>query len=107
MQGEIKHLYRGFAFISSKLVLENGGVFVSKTKNLVLAGGGKVGCSVIFLKKSSVLLEFWDFYYSCYYYVLLLLLLLCIVLFVLILLLMQLSLLILAEIRKRMARDNF
>ena len=45
MQGEIKHLYRGFAFISSKLVLENGGIFVSKTKNLVLAGGGKVSRS--------------------------------------------------------------
>ena len=42
MQGEIKHLYRGFAFISSKLVMENGGVFVAKAKNLVLAGGGKV-----------------------------------------------------------------
>ena len=42
MQGEIKHLYKGFGFISSKLVLENGGIFVSKARNLVLAGGGKV-----------------------------------------------------------------
>ena len=41
LQGEIKHLYRGFAFISSKLVMENGGIFVAKAKNLVLAGGGK------------------------------------------------------------------
>ena len=42
MQGEIKHLYRSFAFLSSKMVIENGGMLVCKTKQLVLAGGGKV-----------------------------------------------------------------
>lgn len=42
LQGEIKHLYRSFAFLSSKMVIENGGILVCKTKHLVLAGGGKV-----------------------------------------------------------------
>ncbi|CAH3030076.1 unnamed protein product [Porites evermanni] len=41
LQGEIKHLYRSFAFLSSKMVIENGGMLVCKTKQLVLAGGGK------------------------------------------------------------------
>ncbi|XP_068702308.1 transcription elongation factor SPT5-like [Montipora capricornis] len=41
LQGEIKHLYRSFAFLSSKMVIENGGMLVCKTKHLVLAGGGK------------------------------------------------------------------
>lgn len=42
LQGEIKHLYRSFAFLSSKMVIENGGIIVCRTKHLVLAGGGKV-----------------------------------------------------------------
>jgi len=42
LQGEIKHLYRSFAFLSSKMVIENGGMIVCKAKQLVLAGGGKV-----------------------------------------------------------------
>ncbi|XP_057297763.1 transcription elongation factor SPT5-like [Hydractinia symbiolongicarpus] len=41
LQGEIKHLYRGHAFIQSKMMLENGGIFVVKGRSLVLAGGGK------------------------------------------------------------------
>lgn len=37
-QGEIKHVYRGFAFLHSRMMLENGGIFVCKTRHLVLAG---------------------------------------------------------------------
>ena len=40
-QGEIRHLYRGYAFIHSRLLLENGGIFVCKTRNLQLAGGSR------------------------------------------------------------------
>ena len=47
LQGEIKHLYRSFAFLSSKMVIENGGILVCKTKHLVLAGGGKVRDSCV------------------------------------------------------------
>ncbi|KAJ9582584.1 hypothetical protein L9F63_023072, partial [Diploptera punctata] len=41
-EGEIKFLYRNFAFVRSKLYLENGGIFVCRTKHLQLAGGAKV-----------------------------------------------------------------
>ncbi|XP_028399581.1 transcription elongation factor SPT5-like [Dendronephthya gigantea] len=41
LQGEVKFVYRGFAFLSSKLVVENGGIIVCRTKQLQLAGGGK------------------------------------------------------------------
>lgn len=40
-QGEIRHLYRNFAFLHSRMMLENGGIFVCKTRHLVLAGGSK------------------------------------------------------------------
>ncbi|CAK8694828.1 transcription elongation factor SPT5-like isoform X2 [Clavelina lepadiformis] len=40
-EGEIKHLYRGFAFLQSKKVIENGGFFVAKAKQLVLAGSAR------------------------------------------------------------------
>lgn len=39
--GEIKHLYRNFAFLYSRTYLQNGGIFVCKTKHLQLAGGTK------------------------------------------------------------------
>lgn len=39
--GEVRHLYRGYAFIHSRLLLENGGIFVCKTRNLQLAGGSR------------------------------------------------------------------
>lgn len=39
--GEIKHLYRNFAFLHSRMYLDNGGVFVCKTRHLQLAGGSK------------------------------------------------------------------
>ncbi|XP_025834253.1 transcription elongation factor SPT5 [Agrilus planipennis] len=39
--GEIKHLYRNFAFLHSLEYLQNGGIFVCKTKHLQLAGGSK------------------------------------------------------------------
>lgn len=41
-QGEIRHLYRGFAYLHSKMMLENGGIFVCKTRHLVLPGGARV-----------------------------------------------------------------
>lgn len=41
-QGEVKYVYRGFAFLSCKMVVENGGIIVCRTKQLQLAGGGKV-----------------------------------------------------------------
>lgn len=53
LQGEIKHLYRSFAFLSSKMVIENGGILVCKTKHLVLAGGGKVRNCLGFLPVST------------------------------------------------------
>ncbi|CAG9767727.1 unnamed protein product [Ceutorhynchus assimilis] len=40
--GEIKHLYRNFAFLYSVEFLQNGGIFVCKTKHLQLAGGNKI-----------------------------------------------------------------
>merc|ERR1719228_526698 len=39
-QGEIKHLFRNFAFLHSRMMLENGGIFVCICRHLVLAGGG-------------------------------------------------------------------
>ena len=42
-QGEIKHLYRNFAFLHSRMMLENGGIFVCKCRHLVLAGGSRAG----------------------------------------------------------------
>lgn len=41
LQGEIKHLYRGTAFLHSRTVLENGGIFVCKTRHLLLQGASK------------------------------------------------------------------
>ncbi|KAK3597633.1 hypothetical protein CHS0354_030186 [Potamilus streckersoni] len=39
--GEIKHLYRSFAFLMSRMMTDNGGYFVCRTRHLVLAGGSK------------------------------------------------------------------
>ncbi|XP_063989412.1 transcription elongation factor SPT5-like [Diachasmimorpha longicaudata] len=39
--GEIKHLYRSFAFVYSRLYVDNGGIYVCKTRYLQLAGGAK------------------------------------------------------------------
>ncbi|XP_071104525.1 transcription elongation factor SPT5-like [Haliotis cracherodii] len=39
--GEIKHLYRSYAFLMSRMVTENGGYFVCRTRHLVLAGGSR------------------------------------------------------------------
>ena len=39
--GEIKHLYRSFAFLHSRTYIDNGGIFVCKTRHLQLAGGAK------------------------------------------------------------------
>lgn len=38
-EGEIKHIYRNFAFLYSKMYIENGGIFVTRTKYLELVGG--------------------------------------------------------------------
>jgi transcription elongation factor SPT5 len=46
-QGEIRHIYRNYAFLYSRMCLENGGIFVCKTNQLELAGGN--------LNKSSML----------------------------------------------------
>lgn len=40
-QGEIKHLYRSYAFLMSRMMTENGGYFVCRTRHLVLEGGSK------------------------------------------------------------------
>ncbi|XP_039248300.2 transcription elongation factor SPT5-like isoform X1 [Styela clava] len=40
-EGEIKHLYRGYAFLMSKKMIENGGIFVVRTRQCVLAGGSR------------------------------------------------------------------
>jgi hypothetical protein len=45
--GEIKHLYRNFAFLHSRMYLDNGGIFVCKTRHLQLAGGAKVSVLVV------------------------------------------------------------
>lgn len=39
--GEIKHLYRSFAFLHSRMFVDNGGIFVCKTRHLQLSGGNK------------------------------------------------------------------
>ncbi|CAB0029460.1 unnamed protein product [Trichogramma brassicae] len=39
--GKIKYLYRSFAFLHSRMFIDNGGIFVCKTRHLQLAGGGK------------------------------------------------------------------
>lgn len=44
--GEIKHLYRNFAFLHSRMYLDNGGIFVCKTRHLQLAGGAKVSAVI-------------------------------------------------------------
>ncbi len=40
-QGEIRHLFRNFAFLHSRMMLDNGGIFVCKCRHLVLAGGSR------------------------------------------------------------------
>ncbi len=44
-QGQIKHLFRNFAFLHSRMMLDNGGIFVCKCRHLVLAGGGGPGAA--------------------------------------------------------------
>merc|ERR1711884_666859 len=39
-QGEIRHLFRNFAFLHSRMMMDNGGIFVCKCRHLVQAGGG-------------------------------------------------------------------
>ena len=45
-QGQIKHLYRHFVFIFSRTLTENGGLFVCKARNLLLAGGASKVSSI-------------------------------------------------------------
>uniref|UniRef100_A0A0K2T674 Transcription elongation factor SPT5 n=1 Tax=Lepeophtheirus salmonis TaxID=72036 RepID=A0A0K2T674_LEPSM len=39
LQGEIRHLFRSFAFLHSRKMIDNGGIFVCKCRHLVIAGG--------------------------------------------------------------------
>ncbi len=39
-QGQIRHLFRNFAFLHSRMMLDNGGIFVCKCRHLVQAGSG-------------------------------------------------------------------
>ena len=63
--GEIRHLYRSFAFLHSRLMTDNGGIFVCRTRNLVLAGGNRVSYIIQINQKntkyivSSVLFHKW------------------------------------------------
>lgn len=41
-QGQIKHLFRNFAFLHSRMMLDNGGIFVCKCRHLVLAGKAEI-----------------------------------------------------------------
>lgn len=43
--GEIKHLYRNFAFLHSRMYTENGGIFACKTRHLKLTGGNKAAAN--------------------------------------------------------------
>ena len=43
LQGEIKHLFRNYAFLHSRMMLDNGGIFVCKCRHLVLAVAGAGG----------------------------------------------------------------
>ncbi|XP_030848891.1 transcription elongation factor SPT5 [Strongylocentrotus purpuratus] len=40
-EGEVKHIYRNYAFLHSRLMTENGGVFVVRNRHIVLAGGSR------------------------------------------------------------------
>ncbi|XP_071486255.1 transcription elongation factor SPT5-like [Diadema antillarum] len=40
-QGEVKHIYRNYAFLHSRLMTENGGIFVVRNRHIVLAGGSR------------------------------------------------------------------
>ncbi|XP_076450911.1 transcription elongation factor SPT5-like isoform X2 [Babylonia areolata] len=40
-QGQIMHLYRSFAFLMSRMMTENGGYFVCRTRHLVSAGSSR------------------------------------------------------------------
>ncbi|KAE9538527.1 hypothetical protein AGLY_005626 [Aphis glycines] len=41
LHGEIKHLYRHFAFLYSRLMTDNGGIFVCRLRHIALAGSIK------------------------------------------------------------------
>jgi transcription elongation factor SPT5 len=45
-QGEIKHIYRNWAFVYSRKHPLNGGIFVCKTRQLQLVGGVKTADSM-------------------------------------------------------------
>lgn len=51
MHGEIKHLYRHHAFLYSRLMTDNGGIFVCRLRHIALAGNStnKVIFQYIFL----------------------------------------------------------
>ncbi|XP_062504136.1 transcription elongation factor SPT5-like [Corticium candelabrum] len=52
-QGEIRHIYRNWAFLQSKSMIENGGIFAVKTRHVALAGGSRAPSSTpAFVAKS-------------------------------------------------------
>ena len=61
-QGEIENLFRNFAFLRSKKMLENGGIFVCKCRHLQLAGG--MGKAPGKEKAQSKFINYKIFYYS-------------------------------------------
>lgn len=38
-QGQIRHVFRSYIFLHSRLMTENGGMFVCRARHVVLAGG--------------------------------------------------------------------
>jgi len=43
------HLYRSYAFLMSRMMTENGGYFVCRTRHLVQAGGSKVSVASLMI----------------------------------------------------------
>ena len=41
-KGEIRHFYRGYTFLHSKKVIESGGMFITGSRHLVLAGSSQM-----------------------------------------------------------------
>ena len=56
-QGEVKHVYRGYIFIHTRNLVENGGMIVARSKEVELAGstGGSTAVSCV----TKTLTELW------------------------------------------------
>ena len=51
-------MYRSCAFLYSRMVTDNAGIFVCKTRHLVLAGGGRVRFVEYFKTKTEIIKMF-------------------------------------------------